>query len=185
MKRDWKNTDAQTPLGAAGVCVQPTQPAWNCRWQAGLALFVMLGLGSSQACAEFSVLKVRAREAVQDNNGERIFLNGALEIRESDWQIDADSGVISGPPEQPDRIEFAGEPATIRVLRTNKQPLTGSGQALVFDPDAEIIDISGDAVVSTGTQSINSQTIRYLLESERFSAGRDGGRVRVVTQPDD
>ncbi len=126
---------------------------------------------------------IHAREARQSDDGSRFDLSGDLRIRGADWQIRADSAVISGRLEDPDRIEVAGGPASISIQRANDAaPLRGSAEHLEFDPRRETIKLNGDARIEHDRQSITSDAIRYLLQRDTFASAGDG-RVKVVTRP--
>lgn len=124
-----------------------------------------------------------ANRAEQAPDHRSFAFSGEFLLSSTEWRIDSNTAVIRGRLEKPDMIELAGQPARITVLRDgDSRPLVGHSARLRFDPAAEILDLTGTAMIVRDRQSISSDSIRYLLERDTFSAG-DGGRVRVVTTP--
>ncbi len=163
------------------------------RWlQARLAgLLVCLATAAAARAAEnvpFAPLEdvvfVRARTATQSISGDRFDAAGDLLLRSDAWTIRSDTAVIEGPLADPAVIEVSGTPA--RIIYQDGEadgPLEGQSSRLWFRPRAEEVVLEGDASVVRGGRSVSSESIRYLLNRDVFSAGRSG-RVRVVTTPD-
>ncbi|MGR8919031.1 MAG: LptA/OstA family protein [Gammaproteobacteria bacterium] len=126
---------------------------------------------------------VRARQARQSPDGERLYLDGDLWVLARDWRIEASSAEIVGRLQDPDRIVVEGGSSRITVQRPDDgSPFEGSSDALEFQPRQNIVQLEGAATVRRGRQSISSDMIRYLLDRDTFAAG-SGGRVRVTTLP--
>jgi lipopolysaccharide transport protein LptA len=127
---------------------------------------------------------VRARTATQSIAGDRFDAAGDLLLRSDDWTIRADTAVIEGSLADPSEIEVSGAPARIVYQDDDAtKPLEGESSRLWFRPRAEEVVLEGNARVVRGARSVSSESIRYLLGRDVFSAGRSG-RVRVVTTPD-
>lgn len=130
------------------------------------------------------VVFVRAHTATQSLAGDRFDAAGNLLLRSDDWTIRSDTAVIEGPLSDPTEIEVSGTPARIIYQDDDaSRPLEGQSSRLWFRPRAEEVVLEGDASVVRGGRSVSSESIRYLLSRDVFSAGRSG-RVRVVTTPD-
>jgi len=130
------------------------------------------------------VVFVRAQTATQSIAGDRFDAAGNLLLRSNDWTIRSDTAVIEGPLADPAEIEVSGTPARIIYQDDDAEvPLEGRSSRLWFRPRAEEVVLEGDASVVRGGRSVSSESIRYLLSRDVFSAGRSG-RVRVVTTPD-
>ncbi|MEQ8231422.1 MAG: LptA/OstA family protein [Gammaproteobacteria bacterium] len=127
---------------------------------------------------------VRADSAVQSLSGDRVDAAGNLLLRSAAWTIHADSAIIEGPLADPLHIDVAGSPARIVYQEgTGDDPVEGYSERLRFEPRDEIVELEGSARIQREGRSISSDSIRYLLGQETFSAGRRG-RVKVVTTPD-
>ncbi|MEQ8661594.1 MAG: LptA/OstA family protein, partial [Gammaproteobacteria bacterium] len=121
---------------------------------------------------------------VVDIAGDRVDAAGDILLRSAAWTIHADAAVIEGPLADPDQIEVIGAPARIVYqAATDTQPVEGHSRRLWFRPRAELVELEGNARIERAGRSITSDSIRYLLGEDMFSAGREG-RVRVVTTPD-
>lgn len=126
---------------------------------------------------------LRAERATEHADGQSFLVDGALVLGNHRWIIRADSALVSGRLDDPERIEVRGEPATLTVNRAARgTPLVASSRHLVFEPRREIVRLRENATVEDGDKSISSDVIRYVIETDTFTAG-DGGRVKVVTRP--
>lgn len=69
----------------------------------------------------------------------------------------------------------AGEP---------RRPVSARAQELTYDTRIEIVQITGDALLTRGSDEIRGQSIRYDVANRRIQAdGGQGGQVRIVIQP--
>lgn len=104
-------------------------------------------------------------------------------MRGAQWAIYADHAKVYGPLRDPESIRVAGTPARIVYHRSgDDEPLEGHSDMLEFDPRRDIVRLERGAKIVKGRQSITSETIKYLLERDTFTAG-SSGRVKVVTKP--
>lgn len=104
-------------------------------------------------------------------------------MRGAQWAIYADRAKVYGPLRDPESIRVSGTPARIIYYRSgDDEPLEGHSELLEFEPRRDIVRLENGAKIVKGRQSISSETIKYLLERDTFTAG-SGGRVKVVTEP--
>jgi|GEM_PF-2921444 len=64
-------------------------------------------------------------------------------------------------------------------------PMTAHAKTIVYDSRNGIADLSGDAFVTKGEQTISADTIRYNVAEKGIvaSGGGDSGRVHIVIPP--
>jgi len=155
------------------------------------AQLVMLMLTSGMAAAESidvgrsgaQTIIARAERAWQSEAGDVMHFKGALELRGEHWRVNADSALIEGQLEDPERVIVEGAPARIIVgAIDDPEPVEGLSQHLEFEPRNQVVRLEGAATIVKGEQSISSESIRYSLERNTFAAG-SRGRVKVVTKP--
>lgn len=129
------------------------------------------------------VVFISAQQGHQGIDQDEFEARGALRMRGAQWEIYADRATVYGPLRDPESIRVAGTPARI-VYRRNgdDEPLEGHSELLEFEPRRDIVRLESGAKIVKGRQSISSETIKYLLERDTFTAG-SGGRVTVVTKP--
>lgn len=169
--------------GHAGRCAQHYVLITLATILPGLSLHAEDGGESPALEVQRDTLVIHAHVARQSDDRDSFSLRGDLELRGAEWVIHADSASVDGRLEDPDQIIVDGNPATISVLRDgDTRPFSGSSRHLEFDPRNEIVRLHGDAKVMRGEQSISSDSIRYLLQRDTFSAGTTA-RVKVVTKP--
>lgn len=133
---------------------------------------------------ERRVLTVIADEATQSERKDQLSVRGHLSIRADDWKIEAQSAVLFGKPDDPQKIEVTGEPASIIYRRPGAdESLSAHSHFLIFEPGKDRLDLDGKAYVERARQAIASESILYFLDDDTFKTGSKG-RVRVVTQPE-
>lgn len=161
--------------------VQPRLRVSGLPWVLVLA-FPLVGTAAEPPLVPLDVVFMRADRAVQKDD-ELLEAEGHLLMRDADWTIHAEHAVVNGHLRDPVSIEVAGEPARVDYQpRGESEPLQAFSQRLEFEPREEVLRLHGDARVVKGGRSVSSESIRYLLRSDTFSAG-SVGRVRVVTTP--
>ena len=147
--------------------------------------FVLLGSAERSRAEEDArkTLIVTAKEATQSETRDSLELNGDLIIRSDSWRIKADSAVLAGALDEPDEISVNGAPAKFTYQREPQSaPISAVSDFINFHPDAQRLELDGDAYIEREGQQISSESIHYFLDDDLFKTGTQG-RVRVVTQP--
>jgi lipopolysaccharide transport protein LptA len=137
-----------------------------------------------QQLSDQDTIVVHADEAWQGDDAQVLHLRGRLKLHAPNWSIEADRARLFGPLEDPDSIFVDGAPATIKVRQPNRDGyLTAEGAQIQYQPQSNILYLTGDAIVDTGDTAIASETIEYRVRDETFTAGKSG-RVHVIANPD-
>lgn len=79
-----------------------------------------------------------------------------------------------------------GRPAKFQNLRrkTDKEPVRGQGQRIIYSYDTEIITIIGDAFIKTEDSDFSGPEVKYNLASGEVTASGDRKeRVNMIMQP--
>lgn len=85
---------------------------------------------------------------------------------------------VEGGPALLDHAGLAPEQGQAR------QPVSARARALTFDTRIDIVQLTGDALLTRGSDQIRGQSIRYDVSNRRIRArGGEGGQVRIVIQP--
>jgi lipopolysaccharide export system protein LptA len=114
---------------------------------------------------------------------------GSLRIRADQirFLFDADNNLL--------RLEIEGQPASFEQTTDQGQTLRGSARRILYHSPGAILELSGKARLENGGDVVESERIRYNIESNALEAGKpdragDSGnpdgedhRVRMVIQP--
>lgn len=113
---------------------------------------------------------------VRLNSGELKLKGERLYLRQFD-DGEFEARVEGGPA----LLDHAGLPAEAGQAR---QPVSARAKVLTYDTRIDIVQITGDALLTRGSDEIRGQDIRYDVEKRRIqAAGGTGGQVRIVIQP--
>jgi len=136
---------------------------------------------------------ITADRAWEAEEPDVIHFSGQFELHAPDWSMSGDTAVVYGKLDDPDRVTVEGTPATVSFLRENTN---GSGDA---DPDeridgeASLVEYfrSTDKLIMRGSSrlvrkdsNLTSEIIEYDVETDRYSAGGEGG-IDIQYTPDD
>lgn len=99
-----------------------------------------------------------------------------LELRQKDeGQYEA---ILTGAPA---RMDHAGVASS---AGDDALPVSAQSRSLYYDSANALVQLSGGARLTRGTDEITGETIRYDVAARRIKAtGGDGGQVRIVIQP--
>ncbi len=85
------------------------------------------------------------------------------------------------------RLEIEGRPARLEQTGDDGQPLTGQARNIVYRMRKSLLELSGEARLQNGKDRIESERIRFDIDSNALEAGdpqaKENGRVRMVIQP--
>ena len=109
-------------------------------------------------------------------SGELVLQGERLQLRQfEDGEFEAQ---VEGGPALLDHAGLAPEQGQAR------QPVSARARALTFDTRIDIVQLTGDALLTRGSDQIRGQSIRYDVSNRRIRAqGGEGGQVRIVIQP--
>ncbi len=152
------------------------------------ASLVWPGAGSAQKLelSKDDTVVVRADEAWEEFAGQVAHFRGNFELAAPDWSVAADSAVVYGPLEDPERIVVDGAPARIRLKQAGREgTVEGEGRHIEYRRADDTVSLSGQARLRDGERTLSSALIEYERRGDRVSAG-EGVEVLIPAkrQPD-
>jgi len=143
---------------------------------------------------EFSsddTVMVTAQRAWEAEENDVLHFSGGFELRAPDWALLGDTAVVYGKLDNPDRVVVTGKPAKISFLREEEEDAQASDPGERIDGTASTVEYlrSTDKLIMRGAASLQrkdsilvSDVIEYDVDTDRYSAGGEGGiNVRFST----
>ena len=120
-----------------------------------------------------------------DYNGELQLqtLTGNVAIKQGSLQIYADKiiiGLVQGGLES---IDASGRPVTFEQLDDERRPIKGQATRLLYSPASNQVQLIGNAVLTSPTQSLSGDLIDYNMNTQAASAQGGDEQVHIVIQP--
>lgn len=156
---------------------------------AGVVLAAALGAGAAgardgdraqPATIEADRVEVLRPEGVSHYYGDVVFVQGSLRITGAEMTLRAPGGVV-------EFAETTGEPATVRQQTDAGEIVDAEGRRIEYQADAQLITLTGNAVMRRGGERFAAGRIRYRTDTGRVEAGADGDddeRVRIRIEPE-
>ena len=148
---------------------------------------------------------ITAERAWEDDEGDITHFTGSFELRAPDWYVSADSAVVYGKLDDPDKLIVEGRPAKIFILRDTAQStsssdsgsISGSGSLSDSEPNIEgvastieyhrtsnTLTMRGAAILTREDNTLSSELIEYDIDEDNYSASGEGG-ISVQFSPDE
>lgn len=125
---------------------------------------------------------IRADAVTADPDRDVTSFRGHFEVEGTDWPLAAETAVVYGPLEQPDRVIVTGKPARVWIKRKGvERAIAAVADEIEYLRQPEVLYLRGNARVQRGD--------RVTLEGDHFQydiAGGEivrSGRVRVWSVP--
>lgn len=134
----------------------------------------------------FEILNVSADRAGEDPVSDILFLSGNLRLETREWVLLAESAVVYGPANRPDRVLLEGSPVRLQTIGESfgeLDALEASAPVMEYHRAGDRLVLSGGAVLNQDRQVIRSEVIEYDIEPGRFRARGDGGVLIEVPPP--
>ncbi|MBY6205136.1 lipopolysaccharide transport periplasmic protein LptA [Halomonas denitrificans] len=108
-----------------------------------------------------------------------------VSITRGAMEVQADRGIIRQAEGQITEVELEGQPSTWRDRLEDGSVVTGEARMIHFDVIANIVTLTGNAIIRHEQGEFTGDELVYDLTAESL-AGRSTGneRVRVVIEPD-
>ena len=126
----------------------------------------------------FDIISISADEAREDEQPGILHFNGNIRMQSSDWKLTSEVATVYGSPDKPDRVFLEGVPARFVVYRNDQTELgsiKAAASAVEYIRDANVLILSGGAMLELGDEVIRSTDIRYDISTNRYQAGGTGG----------
>jgi len=151
------------------------------------------GVADSLDFSSDDTVTVTAERAWEDDEPNVIHLSGNFELRGPDWCLSGDSAVVYGKLDDPDRVVVEGKPATIAFLRGEQESavpdtrdrVDGTALFVEYFRSTDKLTMRGGANLVRKDSTLDSEMIEYDVETDRYSAGGEGGINIQFTTDDD
>lgn len=136
---------------------------------------------------------ITAERAWEADEPDVIHFSGKFELHAPDWSMSGDTAVVYGKLDDPDRVIVEGNPATVSFLRETQDASSGADSEERVDGEASFVEYfrSTDKLIMRGSSrlvrqdsNLTSEIIEYDVETDRYSAGGEGG-INIEYTPDD
>ncbi|GMR17135.1 MAG: hypothetical protein BMS9Abin32_193 [Gammaproteobacteria bacterium] len=133
-----------------------------------------------------STILVSADESWEDAEQDKIHFRGNFDLRTPRWSVSADEATVYGKLDDPQRVVADGSPVQFFFQDPDDAGSTtqGQGEHLQFEVDAQLLTLTGDALLSNGGRVMRSGEIRFDLEQQKLAADGPEG-VHVTVDPAD
>jgi lipopolysaccharide transport protein LptA len=164
-----------------------------------LALFLLTFLFVAQALLagplDFSsdeTVTVTAQRAWEGDEVNVIHFSGNFELHAPDWSMAGDTAVVYGDLDDPDRVIVEGKPARVSFLRpeddaggtAEDEQIDGAAQFVEYFRATDKLVMRGNASLLRKESELSSELIEYDVETDRYSAGGEGG-INILYRADD
>jgi lipopolysaccharide export system protein LptA len=131
-------------------------------------------------------IEISARDSQYDvGTGVWAFV-GEVRIRYGTVEAEGDEGIVQQQDGEFSDIELRGSPATWREVLADGREVTGEAGVIRFDPQREVLVMSGATRVNHPRGVFSGDRLVYDLASRTLAGeSEDGGRVRMTIRPPD
>lgn len=153
-------------------------------------LWASLTLSEGERLSGFSAgdtVSIQAENAWEDEAPNTIHFSGQFELRAHDWYLSADQATLYGNLDNPETAILTGSPANIQLKTVSDgeiETVMGKAARIVYQRSTNNIKLEGEASLSIGGQTMQSDEIEYDIEQDRIQAGGDQG-VHIRVNPVD
>jgi lipopolysaccharide transport protein LptA len=138
-------------------------------------------------------LTITADRAWEGDQADVTHFSGQFVLRAPDWSLSADTAVVYGKLDDPDRIVVEGKPASISFLRdaedagvnyASEERVDGTASVLEYFRATDKLVMRGAATLTRKDSTLVSEVIEYDANTDRYSASGEGG-INIEFTPED
>lgn len=133
----------------------------------------------------FDTINISADEASEDEQTGALHFKGHFLMQSDDWWLESSQATVYGRPDRPDKINLEGSPASFFIKRVASDPLSmikATAPVIEYIRDANILKLSGGAILQLDDEVISSSSIEFNLDTERYRTSGAGG-VTIKVPP--
>jgi lipopolysaccharide transport protein LptA len=137
-----------------------------------IGLFALAGAAAAEKLPLPSgrPIVIRADAVAADPGRDVTSFRGRFEVEGTDWPLQADTAVIYGPLEKPERVVVTGKPARVWIKRKGvERAIAAIAEEIEYQREPEVLYLRGRARVQRGD--------RVTLEGDHFTYDIAGGEV--------
>ena len=134
-------------------------------------------------------VSITAEKAWEDGEANVTHFSGQFELRAPDWYLSADSAVVYGKLDDPDKVVLEGQPAKIFLLRDAdtsepEEPVEGIASVIEYFRASNTIKMRGTASLKRKDNMLASEVIEYDVDADLYTASGEGG-INLQFNPED
>jgi lipopolysaccharide export system protein LptA len=131
-------------------------------------------------------IEISARDSQYDVGTGVWTFRGEVRIRYGTVEAEGDEGIVHQEEGEFSDMELSGSPATWREALADGREVTGEAAVIRFDPQREVLVMSGATRVHHPRGVFSGDRLVYDLASRTLAGeSEDGGRVRMTIRPPD
>ena len=139
-------------------------------------------------CADNGIetISITADQASEDIQPGILHFKGHFSMQTRDWKLESTLATVHGKPDKPDKVYLEGSPARFLIYQDNPGGLDvveATAPQMVYQRSADILRLSGGALLKLDDELVRSNVIEYNLETKRYRAGgADGVLIQVPVE---
>ncbi len=152
---------------------------------------IQTGLADILDLSSDDTVTITAERAWEDSEGDITHFSGHFELRAPDWYVSADTAVVYGKLDDPDKLVVEGRPAKIFILRDAQENASDAGPniegvaaTIEYHRTSNILEMRGAAILTREDNTLSSEIIEYDIDEDSYSAGGEGG-INIQFSPED
>lgn len=151
------------------------------------------GFADSPGFSSDDTITITAERGWEGDEANVIHFSGNFELHAPDWSMAGDTAVVYGKLDNPDRVVVRGSPARISFLRSEvenpddadeQERVNGAANFVEYHRATDKLTMRGAANLIRKESTLTSQIIEYDVETDRYSAGGEGG-IDIQYNPED
>jgi lipopolysaccharide export system protein LptA len=129
-------------------------------------------------------IKITAERADLERREVALY-RGNVRLVSAEIELSGDRLELRQPAKGQYQARLTGRPARLKHMAVaDAPPVAASAGEIVYDTRTALVEMSGGASLTRGTDVVSSDSIRYNLAARRISAtGRGGKQVEITIQP--
>jgi len=150
-----------------------------------ILLAVMISPGHAQSPDEtrLETIRISADEAFEDIQPGTLYLEGNFLMQSHEWKLESRRATVYGQPDRPDEVYLEGSPARFLITRTDadrQYTVEAEAMEIKYLRSPGTLELTGNALLKLDNEVINSNVIKYDINSKHYWAGgTDGVMIEV------
>jgi lipopolysaccharide transport protein LptA len=132
-------------------------------------------------------IRISADEAYEDIQHGTLHLEGNFLMQSIEWKLESARATVYGQPDRPDEVHLEGAPARFLVTRNDadrQYTVEAEAMTIKYLRSTSMLELTGNAILKLDDEVINSNVIKYYIDSKHYWAGGEG-RVMMEVPPVD
>lgn len=164
------------------MCGLPTRLEWLL---ISATLIACLVSGTAAAQSRTAPIRIEADQGeVSQRTGKSVY-TGNVAVTQAAMELRGDKLTVHRKDNDRIRAVLVGDPARLERTPDQGEKVTGHARRMTYRSAEDMVELTGDAFIKRGDNTLRGATIRHNLTTARTRAERgDGERVHITIQPD-